>query len=131
MNDEDLLRVQTSLAVLNDFAPFNRTANKWEEEVLPAVVGVEGVGVVLATAPPHKSFCISRAAITADVAPKSLLLRLESPPASRGRPGRFGFMPYNCFERWDPTKETHAEFSYRLIHTKTHFQNDFTRKWNS
>ena len=50
VNDEDLLRVQTSLAVLNDFAPFNRTANKWEEEELPAVVGVEGVGVVLATA---------------------------------------------------------------------------------
>ena len=36
VNDEDLLRVQTSLAVLNDFAPFNRTANKWEEEALPA-----------------------------------------------------------------------------------------------
>jgi trans-2-enoyl-CoA reductase len=50
INDEDLLRVQTSLAVLNDFAPFNRTANKWEEEALPGVVGVEGVGVVLATA---------------------------------------------------------------------------------
>ena len=50
VNDEDMLRVQTSLAVLNDFAPFNRTANKWEEEELPAVVGVEGVGVVLATA---------------------------------------------------------------------------------
>jgi trans-2-enoyl-CoA reductase len=50
VNDEDLLRVQTSLSVLNDFAPFNRTANKWEEEELPAVVGVEGVGVVLATA---------------------------------------------------------------------------------
>jgi len=50
VNDEDLLRVQTSLSVLNDFAPFNRTANKWEEEELPAIAGVEGVGVVLATA---------------------------------------------------------------------------------
>lgn len=50
VNDEDLLRVQTSLSVLNDFAPFNRTNNKWEKEELPAVCGVEGVGVVLATA---------------------------------------------------------------------------------
>jgi len=50
VNDEDLLRVQTSLAVLNDFAPFNRTNNKWEADELPAVVGCEGVGVVLATA---------------------------------------------------------------------------------
>jgi trans-2-enoyl-CoA reductase len=50
VNDEDLLRVQTSLSVLNDFAPFNRTSNKWEKEELPAVAGVEGVGVVLATA---------------------------------------------------------------------------------
>ena len=61
INDEDLLRVQTSLSVLNDFAPFNRTANKWEEEVLPAVVGVEGVGVVLATAqnvPSQKDYAL-------------------------------------------------------------------------
>ena len=50
VNDEDLLRAQTSLAVLNDFAPFNRLNNKWEEDELPAVCGVEGVGVVLATA---------------------------------------------------------------------------------
>ena len=50
VNDEDLLRVQTSLSVLNEFAPFNRTNNKWEEEELPATVGIEGVGVVLATA---------------------------------------------------------------------------------
>jgi trans-2-enoyl-CoA reductase len=50
VNDEDLLRVQTSLSVLNDFAPFNRLNNKWEEEEMPAQCGVEGVGVVLATA---------------------------------------------------------------------------------
>jgi len=50
VNDEDLLRVQTSLSVLNDFAPFNRINNKWEDVDLPAVAGVEGVGVVLATA---------------------------------------------------------------------------------
>jgi hypothetical protein len=42
--------LQTSLSVLNDFAPFNRTNNKWEELSLPAVAGVEGVGVILATA---------------------------------------------------------------------------------
>ncbi|KAL1515196.1 hypothetical protein AB1Y20_004257 [Prymnesium parvum] len=50
ISEEDLLRVQTSLSILNDFAPFNRTHNKWEELPLPAVAGVEGVGVVLATA---------------------------------------------------------------------------------
>ena len=50
INEEDLLRVQTSLSVLNDFAPFNRTNNKWETVELPAVAGVEGVGVVIATA---------------------------------------------------------------------------------
>lgn len=50
ISDEDLLRIQTSLSILNDFAPFNRTNNKWEEIPLPAVAGVEGVGVVLATA---------------------------------------------------------------------------------
>lgn len=50
ISEEDLLRIQTSLSVLNDFAPFNRTNNKWEELSLPAVAGVEGVGVILATA---------------------------------------------------------------------------------
>jgi len=50
VNDEDLLRVQTPLTVLNDFPPFNRTNNKWEQIPLPAVAGIEGVGVVLATA---------------------------------------------------------------------------------
>ena len=50
VSDEDLLRAQTSLSILNDFAPFNRTANKWEDVELPAVAGVEGVGIVLATA---------------------------------------------------------------------------------
>ena len=50
INDEDLLRVQTSLSILNDFAPFNRTNNKWEEIDLPGVGGVEGIGIVLATA---------------------------------------------------------------------------------
>ena len=50
VTDEDLLRVQTPLTVLNDFPPFNRTNNKWEQIPLPAVAGVEGVGVILATA---------------------------------------------------------------------------------
>eukprot|EP00966_Prymnesium_polylepis_P173569 4015298-Prymnesium_polylepis.1 len=50
ISEDDLLRIQTSLSILNDFAPFNRTNNKWEELSLPAVAGVEGVGVVLATA---------------------------------------------------------------------------------
>ena len=50
VNDEDLLRVQTPLTILNDFPPFNRTRNKWEEIPLPAVAGVEGVGVIMATA---------------------------------------------------------------------------------
>ena len=50
VNDEDLLRVQTPLTILNEFPPFNRTKNKWEEIPLPAVAGVEGVGVVMATA---------------------------------------------------------------------------------
>ena len=36
--------------MLNDFAPFNRTNNKWEEVTLPATAGVEGIGVVIATA---------------------------------------------------------------------------------
>ena len=50
VNDEDLLRVQTPLTILNDFPPFNRTRNKWEEIPLPAIAGVEGVGVIMATA---------------------------------------------------------------------------------
>ena len=50
VNDEDLVRVQSSLAVLNEYPPFNRMGNKWEAQPLPAVAGVEGVGVVLATA---------------------------------------------------------------------------------
>lgn len=36
--------------MLNDFPPFNRTRNKWEEIPLPAVAGVEGVGIVVAKA---------------------------------------------------------------------------------
>ena len=50
VNDEDLLRVQTPLTILNEFPPFNRTANKWEQIPLPAVAGIEGVGVVVACA---------------------------------------------------------------------------------
>ena len=50
VNDEDLLRIQTPLTILNDFPPFNRTRNKWEEIPLPAIAGVEGVGVVMAVA---------------------------------------------------------------------------------
>ena len=50
MSAQDLLRVQTPLTVLNDFPPFNRTNNKWEAVPLPATAGVEGVGVVIATA---------------------------------------------------------------------------------
>eukprot|EP00308_Calcidiscus_leptoporus_P021321 CAMPEP_0119378072 /NCGR_PEP_ID=MMETSP1334-20130426/47384_1 /TAXON_ID=127549 /ORGANISM="Calcidiscus leptoporus, Strain RCC1130" /LENGTH=662 /DNA_ID=CAMNT_0007397177 /DNA_START=9 /DNA_END=1997 /DNA_ORIENTATION=+ len=50
VNDDDLLRVQTPLTILNDFPPFNRTNNKWEEVPLPATAGVEGVGIVIATA---------------------------------------------------------------------------------
>ncbi len=50
VNDEDLLRVQTPLTILNDFPPFNRVNNKWEQIGLPAVAGLEGVGVVVATA---------------------------------------------------------------------------------
>lgn len=50
VTDEDLLRVQTPLTVLNNFPPFNRTNNKWEEVPLPATAGVEGVGIVIATA---------------------------------------------------------------------------------
>jgi len=44
------LRVQTPLTILNDFPPFNRTNNKWEEVPLPATAGIEGVGIVIATA---------------------------------------------------------------------------------
>ena len=50
VNDEDLLRVQTPLTILNDFPPFNRTNNKWEQIPLPAVAGVEGVGIVVVCA---------------------------------------------------------------------------------
>ena len=50
INDEDLLRVQTPLTILNDFPPFNRTNNKWETTPLPATAGVEGVGIVIAAA---------------------------------------------------------------------------------
>ena len=50
VNDEDLLRVQTPLTILNDFPPFNRTNTKWENIPLPAVAGLEGVGIVVATA---------------------------------------------------------------------------------
>ena len=50
VNDEDLLRVQTPLTILNDFPPFSRTNNKWQPIELPAVAGVEGVGVVVAAA---------------------------------------------------------------------------------
>ena len=41
VNDEDLLRVQTPLTILNDFPPFNRVNKKWEQIPLPAVAGVE------------------------------------------------------------------------------------------
>ena len=50
VNEEDLLRVQTPLTILNNFPPFNRGAKKWEETSLPATAGVEGVGIVVATA---------------------------------------------------------------------------------
>lgn len=41
VNDEDLLRVQTPLTILNDFPPFNRVNKKWEQIPLPGVAGVE------------------------------------------------------------------------------------------
>ena len=50
VGEDDLNRVATPLAVLNDFPPFNRTANKWEPTALPATGGGEGVGIVIATA---------------------------------------------------------------------------------
>lgn len=50
VTEEDLLRVQTPLTILNNFPPFNRTKQKWEEIRLPATAGGEGVGIVLATA---------------------------------------------------------------------------------
>ena len=50
IGDEDLLRVQTPLTMLNEFPPFNRSAAKWEHLALPAVAGVEGVGIVVAAA---------------------------------------------------------------------------------
>ena len=50
VNEEDLLRVQTPLTVLNNFPPFSRMKSKWEEIALPAVAGLEGVGIVIATA---------------------------------------------------------------------------------
>jgi trans-2-enoyl-CoA reductase len=50
VHDDDLVRVQSPLSVLNDYPPFNRTGNKWEAQQLPAVAGGEGVGVVVATA---------------------------------------------------------------------------------
>ena len=50
VHDDDLVRVQSPLSVLNDYPPFNRTGNKWEAQRLPAVAGGEGVGVVVATA---------------------------------------------------------------------------------
>jgi len=50
VNEEDLLRVQTPLTILNNFPPFSRTKHKWEEIRLPATAGGEGVGIVIATA---------------------------------------------------------------------------------
>ena len=50
VTDEDVLRVQTPLTVLNNFPPFNRLNNKWEDVPLPATAGVEGVGIIIATA---------------------------------------------------------------------------------
>lgn len=50
VTEEDLLRIQTPLTILNNFPPFNRTKHKWEEIRLPATAGGEGVGIILATA---------------------------------------------------------------------------------
>ena len=87
VNDEDLLRVQTSLAILNDFAPFNRTNNKWDEEELPAIAGIEGVGVVLATAQnvPTLQTGAAPRIISPDPSPHSPLPAL-APSRTRARP---------------------------------------------
>jgi len=50
VNDEDALRVQTPLTILNQLPPFSRANNKWRPIALPAVAGGEGVGVVVAAA---------------------------------------------------------------------------------
>eukprot|EP00908_Phaeocystis_cordata_P027005 Transcript_954.p1 GENE.Transcript_954~~Transcript_954.p1 ORF type:complete len:697 (-),score=349.19 Transcript_954:150-2240(-) len=50
VTEEDLLRVQTPLTILNEFPPFSRTNNKWQPIALPAVAGGEGVGIVVAAA---------------------------------------------------------------------------------
>ena len=50
VNDEDLLRASTPLAALNALPPFDQADQQWEATSLPAVPGVDGVGVVVATA---------------------------------------------------------------------------------
>ena len=43
VGEDDLNRVATPLAVLNDFPPFNRTANKWEPTALPLFSSMEAM----------------------------------------------------------------------------------------
>ena len=50
VNDEDLLRATTPLHALNALPPFDQVDQQWEPVSLPAVAGVDGVGVVVATA---------------------------------------------------------------------------------
>ena len=50
VNDEDLLRASTPLHALNALPPFDQADQQWEATSLPAVPGVDGVGVVVATA---------------------------------------------------------------------------------
>ncbi len=50
VNDEDLLRASTPLHALNALPPFDQIDQQWQPVSLPAVAGVDGVGVVVATA---------------------------------------------------------------------------------
>ena len=50
VNDEDLLRATTPLHALNAIPPFDQLDQQWAPVSLPAIAGVDGVGVVVATA---------------------------------------------------------------------------------
>ena len=50
VNDEDLLRASTPLHALNCMPPFDQVDQQWAPVSFPAVAGVDGVGVVVATA---------------------------------------------------------------------------------
>jgi trans-2-enoyl-CoA reductase len=50
VSDEDLLRLATPLHTLNGMPPFDQPGRGWAEVELPAVAGVDGVGIVVATA---------------------------------------------------------------------------------